>query len=235
MVSFERMKKKTLIIVLIHVMAWYALSYADIYKYVDENGVAHFTNMPDGKAYKKIISEGHKHNLRNGDKKSYTIKDYHQLINTKSREYNIEPSLIKAVIKTESNWDSMAISQKGAMGLMQLMPDTAKDMEVMNPFNSEENIEGGIKYLRYLLDRFNGDLTLALAAYNAGPEKIEKFGGIPPIPETQRYVKQILSIYNNGNSSTRTSTVIYKVIYSDGSILYTNTPLPYGDSKLSRF
>ena len=235
MLYFEEMRKIIFIFSLILVIGWYAPSYADIYKYVDENGVAHFTNTPDGKAYKKIISEGSKHISHEGSKKSHTIKSYHQLINSKSREYNIEPSLIKAVIKTESNWDSMAVSQKGAMGLMQLMPDTAEDMEVRNPFNPEENIEGGIKYLRYLLNRFNGDITLALAAYNAGPEKIEKFGGIPPIPETQRYVKQILSIYNNGDSSTRTSTVIYKVIYSDGSVLYTNTPLPYESLKLSRF
>jgi hypothetical protein len=232
------MKKIIFIIPVILVMMWCDTSYADIYKYVDENGVIFFTNMPAGKGYKKIISEErkdiNKHTLYDGGKEHRT-KDYQQIIEKKSREYNIEPSLVRAVIKTESNWDSMAISQKGAMGLMQLMPDTAKVMEVKNPFNPEENIEGGIKYLRYLLDRFNGDLTLALAAYNAGPEKIKKFGGIPPIPETQRYVKQILSIHNNGDSSTQTSTVIYKVIYSDGSVLYTNTPLPYESLKLSRF
>ncbi len=229
---FEEMKKIIFIITLTLVMAWGITSYADIYKYVDENGVAHFTNMPPGKGYKKIMSEGHRHK----DKKSHTLNptDYHQIIYSKSRKYNIEPSLIKAVIKVESNWNSTAVSRKGAMGLMQLMPFTAKEMGVKNPLNPEENIEGGIRYLRYLLDKFNGDLTLALAAYNAGPKTIEKFRGIPPVPETQKYIKRVLSIYRNKNLSNSNSTTIYKVIFNDGTILYTNTPISYGKSKLSR-
>lgn len=227
------MGKLIFIIAFTLVMIWGVTSYADIYKYVDENGVVHFTNIPSGKGYKKIMSEGYRHK----DKKIHITNpaDYHQIINSKSKEYNIEPSLVRAVIKAESNWDSMAVSQNGAMGLMQLMPLTAKDMDIKNPFNPEENIDGGIKYLRYLLDKFNGDLTLALAAYNAGPKTVEKFGSIPPIPETQQYVKRVLSIYNNHNDSSGTSTIIYKIIYNDGTILYTNTPLLYEGSKLSRF
>lgn len=233
---FEEMKKIIFIITLTFVMAWGVTSYADIYKYVDENGVAHFTNMPAGKGYKKIMSEGNKDISHYKSKKSHITNaaDYHQIIYSKSRKYNIEPSLIKAVIKVESNWDSTAVSRKGAMGLMQLMPFTAKEMDVKNPFNPEENIEGGIRYLRYLLDKFNGDLTLALAAYNAGPKTIEEFGGIPPVPETQKYIKRVLSIYNGKNSSNKKSTQIYKVIYNNGTILYTNTPISYGKSKLSR-
>ncbi len=217
-------------------MAWCVASYADIYKYVDENGVAHFTNMPAGKGYKKIMSEGNKDISNYKGKKSHTpnLAYYHQIIYSKSEKYNIEPSLVNAVIKVESNWDSTAVSQKGAKGLMQLMPATAKKMNVKNPFNPEENIEGGIRYLRYLLDKFNGDLTLALAAYNAGPKTIEKFRGIPPIPETQQYVKRVLSIYNGNNSGNKKSTHIYKVIQNDGTILYTNTPVSYEKSNLSR-
>jgi soluble lytic murein transglycosylase-like protein len=123
-------------------------------------------------------------------------KSFRRIAFTKSRKYEIEPSLIYALIKVESNWDARALSRAGAKGLMQLMPSTAKEMDVKNPFDPEENIEGGIRYLRYLLDRFNGDVTLALAAYNAGPNKVRKFKGVPPIKETQRYVNRILSIYN---------------------------------------
>ncbi len=216
-------------------MAWCITSYADIYKYkyVDKNEFAYFTNMSLGKGYKKIMSEGPRHK----DKKLRTANpaDFHQIISSKSEKYNIEPSLVNAVIKVESNWDSTAVSQKGAQGLMQLMPATAEKMDVKNPFNPEENIEGGIRYLRYLLDKFNGDLTLALAAYNAGPKRIEKFGGIPPIPETQQYVKRVLSIYNGKNSGNKKSTPIYKVIQNDGIVLYTNTPLSNKGSRLSNF
>ncbi len=123
-------------------------------------------------------------------------KSFRRIAFSKSRKYKIEPSLVYALIKVESNWDARALSRAGAKGLMQLMPSTAKEMDVKNPFDPEENIEGGIRYLRYLLDRFNGDVTLALAAYNAGPNKVRKFKGVPPIKETQRYVNRILSIYN---------------------------------------
>lgn len=220
------------VIVLMLFMAWGITSHADIYKYVDENGVAHFTNTPANNEYNKIMSV----KTHNKVKKSYAKNpsDYNQIIYSKSKKYNLAPSLVKAVIKVESNWNSAAVSKKGAIGLMQLMPLTAKEMGVKNPFNSEENIEGGTRYLRYLLDKFNGNLTFALAAYNAGPGTIEKFGGTPPIPETQQYVKRVLSIYNGNNSGTSRSTPIYKVIYNDGTVLYTNTPPNNGESKFSR-
>jgi len=186
-------------------------SRADIYKHTDCNGVIHFTNIPDDNSYKKISSEN----------KSPIKGDYDHIISTKSYKYNIEPAIIKAVITAESNWNPRAISQKGAIGLMQLMPTTAEDMRVSNPFDPEENIEGGTKYLRHLLNRFNGDLDLALAAYNAGPARVERTGGIPAIPETIQYVKKVNSIYNSKPKAKQLR--IYKVTYDDGSILYTNT------------
>ena len=123
-------------------------------------------------------------------------ESYHHIISSKSEKYKVESSLVYAVIEVESNWNHKAISKKGAKGLMQLMPSTAKDMKVKNLLDPEENIEGGIRYLRYLLDRFNGDITLTLAAYNSGPTKVRRFKGIPPIKETKQYVKRVLSIYN---------------------------------------
>jgi soluble lytic murein transglycosylase-like protein len=128
------------------------------------------------------------------------ISAYSRLINKKSDQYRIESSLLKAVIKVESNWNSKAVSHAGAMGLMQLMPTTADDLNVTNPFNPEENIDGGARYLRYLLDKFDGNLSHALAAYNAGPTRVKRHRGIPPIKETQQYVKRVLSIYNNDQS-----------------------------------
>ncbi|MBI4686212.1 MAG: lytic transglycosylase domain-containing protein [Nitrospirae bacterium] len=209
--------------------------FADIYKHVDEEGVTHFTNTPNGSGYKKIISESKKSYVKNLTDADAT--GYNKIISNKSQKYNIEASLVKAVIKAESNGDSAAVSRKGAMGLMQLMPYTAKEMNVWNPFDPEENIEGGTRYLKYLLEKFNGDLSLALAAYNAGPKTIERFGGIPPIRETRQYVERVLSLYNGkslpAGPVSKRPDILYKVIYDDGTVLYTNTPLIYPGS--SRF
>ncbi|MEW6602793.1 MAG: lytic transglycosylase domain-containing protein, partial [Nitrospirota bacterium] len=160
-------------------------------------------------------------------------RDFSQIIHDMSSKYDIEPSLIRAVITVESNWNYNAVSNKGAMGLMQLMPSTAKDMDVDNPFNPEENIEGGTKYLRFLLDKFN-DLPLALAAYNAGPKTVEYYGRVPSITETEQYVRKVLSLYN-GKSSESRSTRIYKVTLDDGTVLFTNTPFAYQNFKVSNF
>jgi soluble lytic murein transglycosylase-like protein len=200
-----------------------AVSYADIYKYVDETGITYYTNVPEAKSYKKVISE----------KKDVAVStDYGPIIHSMSDKYDIEPSLIKAIITVESNWNYNAVSNKGAMGLMQLMPSTAKDMSVGNPFNPEENIEGGTRYLRFLLDKFN-DLPLALAAYNAGPRTVESLGRIPYITETEQYVKKVLAIYK-GKSYTN-SVRIYKVTLDDGTVLFTNTPFAYQNFKVSKF
>ena len=158
--------------------------------------------------------------------------DYHSIVHEKAANYDLDPSLIKAVIKTESNWNNRAVSRAGAKGLMQLMPGTAMDMNVRNPFDPEENIEGGTKYLKFLLEKFNGDLTLALAAYNAGPKTVEKFGYVPPITETRQYVKKVLSLYNGKttystkvNYNDKKSEAIYKITMDDGTVLFTNSSL----------
>jgi soluble lytic murein transglycosylase len=115
----------------------------------------------------------------------------------------VEPSLIKAVIKAESDFDHRALSEKGAQGLMQLMPETAGDMKVEDPFNPEENIFGGSRYLSLMLERFGNDKRLALAAYNAGPERVEEFKGVPPFQETRSFVERVLYYYQQYRSGKR--------------------------------
>lgn len=123
--------------------------------------------------------------------------DFNQIIDSASKKYNINSSIIKSVIKAESNFNPSVVSSSGAMGLMQLMPDTALSLGVDEPFDPMENIEGGVKYLKDMLNKFGGNLELALAAYNAGPGNVTKYGGIPPFQETQNYVSKIMGYIKN--------------------------------------
>jgi hypothetical protein len=214
---------------------------ADIFKYVDDQGVICYTDTPAGRKADRIYKDApestfaQKQPSKQNAGTNTRASEYHAIIHEKASMYDLDPSLIKAVITTESNWNKRAVSPKGAMGLMQLMPATANEMNVRNPYDPEENIEGGTKYLRYLLERFNGDLTLALAAYNAGPKTVEKFGYVPPITETKHYVNRVLSLYNGktgyhslSNDSPKTKKKhepIYKVLQEDGSLLFTNSTL----------
>ncbi len=118
-----------------------------------------------------------------------------RMVSSACEKYKIDPKLVMALIQQESGFNQNAISKAGAQGLMQLMPATAKSLGVTNAFNPEQNIEGGVKYLKSLLDRFNGNKILALAAYNAGPNAVKKHNGIPPYKETQNYVRNILKNY----------------------------------------
>ncbi len=117
------------------------------------------------------------------------------LIHKYAGQYGVDPSLVRAVIRHESGFNNQAVSPKGAMGLMQLMPGTADLMGVKNPFDPEQNIAGGVGYLRYCLDRFGNNVPLAVAAYNAGPERVAKTGTVPPIPETQTFVHNVVGTY----------------------------------------
>lgn len=137
--------------------------------------------------------------LRGRLQRNPSAYDHH--ISRSSHRYNVDPNLIKAVIKTESDFDCYALSKKGAQGLMQLMPATARELKVRNPFNPSENIDGGTRYLRNMLDIFDGNVPLSLAAYNAGPTRVKRLQKIPRIPETRRYVRKVLAYYKSYRGS----------------------------------
>lgn len=126
--------------------------------------------------------------------------DFDPIINEAAQKYNLDPDFLKAVIKQESGFNPKATSWVGAMGLMQLMPETAKDLGVKNGYDPADNVMGGAKYLRQQMDTFGGDMRKTLAAYNAGPGAVQKYGGIPPYKETQNYVANIMAIYEGYKS-----------------------------------
>ena len=167
---------------------------ADIFTYKDSSGKVFYTNIPVGAPYHPMIfrvtRSGKRSNIKPGNP-----ADFEHHVRAAASRYDLDPHLIKAVIKVESNYDHLAVSVKGAKGLMQLMPGTAADMNVYNLFDPRENIMGGACYLKQMLERFKGSLPLAIAAYNAGPGAVERCGGIPNFEETQRYVRSVLLYY----------------------------------------
>ncbi|HVO66044.1 MAG TPA: lytic transglycosylase domain-containing protein [Syntrophales bacterium] len=169
-----------------------SFSSADIYKYVDAEGVIHLTNVPTESGIKYTLIMREKRIIFDR-KLGEDISKYDHLIAKASEKYSVDPALIKAVIKAESNFNHRAVSKKGARGLMQLMPATASSLQVQDSFHPESNIEGGVRYLRYLLNYFSGNLHLAIAAYNAGENAVIRYGGVPPYRETQTYVRRVLS------------------------------------------
>jgi soluble lytic murein transglycosylase-like protein len=150
-----------------------------------------------------------------------------QMLREVSARYHVDPALIRAVIETESNWNSSAVSRKGALGLMQLVPGTARQFGVNNAFDPKQNLDGGVRYLRMLLERYNGDLDKALAAYNAGPGAVDRAGGVPRYRETREYVQKVTDSYFRPGSDRLSHALdarqpIYRMVEADGRVVFTN-------------
>ena len=171
-------------------------AFADIYMYIDSNGIFNFTNVPTSSDYKLYIKEKPQKN-----KRWFSTTKYDDIIKKAQKKYGVEFSLIKAVIKVESDFNPKAVSKKGAKGLMQIMPDNFKSLFVKDPFNPLQNIMGGTLYLQRLLRRYEYKLPLVLAAYNAGPEAVDKHKQIPPHRETQDYVRKVMETYSQYKKS----------------------------------
>ncbi len=156
---------------------------------------------------------------------------YISLINEWAPQYNLDANLVEAVVAVESNYDRFAVSKKGAQGLMQLIPATAKRFGVRDAFDPSDNIRGGVRYLNFLMSYFQGNLEHVLAAYNAGEKTVVRYHGVPPYPETQKYIRKVTSLYHALTSVAAPAPVkwqrgkfrIKRVILPNGSILFTNT------------
>ena len=181
------------IILLLAALVTPAVSTADVYRYVDGSGMVSFTDNPGHGGYKIYIREASTRAVVPSPLMGYY--PYRRVVEEACAVYEIEEPLVRAVMEVESDYNRYAMSGAGARGLMQLMPSTIKYLGVSNPWDPKQNIMGGTKYLKGLLDRFSGNVKLALAAYNAGTNAVIKYGRIPPYPQTRRYVVKVMDRY----------------------------------------
>ena len=201
---------------------------ADLFRFRDDQGVIHYTNAPSDPRYRRL--SGWREPRSPGESRfpTHLVARFAGLIRVTAERYRVDRRLVEAVVVVESAGNPRAVSRKGAQGLMQLMPERAAQLGVRDPFDARENLEGGVQHLRDLLERFEGDVALALAAYNAGEEAVRAYGGVPPYPETQRYVAKVRALYN-GRMEARHPVEsapqrIYRSEGPDGTLTYTNVP-----------
>jgi hypothetical protein len=207
-----------------------------IYYRKSEDGTIRLTNAPSSQGYHTYLTTG-----RASGTGELTPGMYAESIRLAARQFDVDPVLVSAVIAAESNFDPRAVSPKGARGLMQLMPSTASRFGVKDVFDPGQNITGGVRYLRYLLDLFEGDLVLALAAYNAGEGVVQSARGIPNFPETRDYVDRVLAGYGHpgrppemsrsrapagGKAAVSAKSRIYKAVGDDGALVFSDSPIP---------
>ena len=198
-------------------------SFAELYLY-QKNGSYHLTDTYQGSNYIKRYREKKqkqksKKIYSNEPKRDLSNNEFLKEINQASLKHAVNPNLITAVIDAESSFRPDVVSSKGAMGLMQIMPETAKRFNLFDPFDPYQNIDCGARYLKYLLLRFHGNMRFALAAYNAGETQVKKYGTVPPFKETTNYVRKVL---NSFKTLERKRNLIYKSISPKGTIVFTD-------------
>ena len=187
-----------------------------LYSYINEKGILVFTNIgvrsPSPASHTPSVASDR------------TLPKYASLIRKVATRHGLDENLVRAVVEVESNYNPTAVSRKGCIGLMQLHPDTAKRFGVRNSFDPDENIEGGVKYLKFLMSEFEGELPLVLAAYNAGENAVARYDGIPPYRETQNYVRKVTARYRSlgGRSARQSPPRLQRIVLPDGKILFTN-------------
>ena len=195
---------------------------AETYRFVTPDGTVHLTNAPTDPRYQRMAAASGTAagwlRLPAGDRDRYAAEIRHA-----AARYGVPETIVAAVIRVESGFNARAISPKGARGLMQLMPDTASSLGVRDTFDPRENIDGGVRHLRALMDRFGNDLALVLAAYNAGEGAVTGHGGIPPYPETREYVRRVLQLVD-GRVLDGIVRPVYRTVADDGTVTYTNIP-----------
>jgi soluble lytic murein transglycosylase len=185
------------VVAIVPISAPSVLADAQVYEYVSPTGTVNLTNVPADTRFKEFKPAARYH-------RDVSDNELEQAVARAARQHRVSPALLLAVMKAESDFNPTVISKAGAVGLMQLIPETAIRHGVRNLYDTEDNIVGGAKHLRYLLNRFNGKLRLALAAYNAGERKVDRYGKIPPYRETQLYVKKVMGYYREFRKGTWT-------------------------------
>jgi soluble lytic murein transglycosylase-like protein len=230
---FRFLRRRTL--ELLNVVIWVAAALAvsatptraQIASYVDGHGNLVYTN--EDSTSERGAEGSAAHLASRADSRPAPPAKLAHIVDEAAEKHDLDPALVDAVISTESGWNPQAVSDRGAMGLMQLIPGTAERFGVENPFDPAQNIDGGTAYLKTLLDRYNGDLTKSLAAYNAGERAVDRSGGVPPFWETQRYVRKVKDAYFRPGSGRNPASVwspprhpIRKSVNAEGQVVYTN-------------
>jgi soluble lytic murein transglycosylase-like protein len=230
----DRGAGKARALVLAAVVALAAGAEAGVFRFVDEAGNVHYTNAPPDVRYRRLPGYRDDRPAPSLARRSFPRARpplvHVDLIRETAERHRVDSRLVEAVVVVESGGNARAVSPKGAQGLMQLMPRRSTLLGVKNPFDPRENVDGGVRHLRELLQRFGNDVTLALAAYNAGEEAVRAHRGVPPYAETQEYVRRIRAIYYGVEGPGpawalgRTPQRVFRHVGSDGTVLFTNVP-----------